>query len=161
MSTPEYHSTARALAQPIEEEPPEHEHAGLVWQRHYRRSGEAGETPLTFGERVAMYRERIPEYRKKVGDYVEFGRTTYARFTPIQRILIGVACVIVGVLGVLLLIYHDRFFHLLSPYAEKWRNLPFGWLIIWVGICIVSFPPLIGYGALLGAAGFVYGFPYG
>jgi uncharacterized membrane protein YdjX (TVP38/TMEM64 family) len=76
-----------------------------------------------------------------------------------QKIAAVIAGVTSLVLGILFLVYSERFFHMLAPYAQKMRDLPAGWLIIWFAIVIVSFPPLIGYSSLLTAAGFVYGFP--
>lgn len=81
--------------------------------------------------------------------------------TPVQRVCVVVGGLVCFVLSILFLVYNERIFHSLLPYAKKWRDIPAGWLILWFAIIIVSFPPLIGYSSLLTIAGFVYGFPNG
>lgn len=87
--------------------------------------------------------------------------STYNRFTPLQRVGLSLAGLILLVLSILILIYNQRILSLLAPIAQKWRSTPAGWLILWTLVFVVSFPPLIGYSTLLSLAGFVYGFPHG
>lgn len=86
---------------------------------------------------------------------------TYKAMSLLQRILAGTALVIISVLGILFLIFNHRIFGWLSPIAEKWRNLPGGWLILFATIFVCAFPPVIGYSTALAIAGFLYGFPNG
>lgn len=65
------------------------------------------------------------------------------------------------ILSILFLVYNEKIFGALLPYAKKWRDVTAGWLVLWALIFTVSFPPLIGYSSLLTIAGFVYGFPNG
>jgi hypothetical protein len=81
--------------------------------------------------------------------------------TPVQQILVAGGGVAALVLGILLLVYNERIFGALEPFAKKWRDLTGGWLILWAATFVVSFPPLIGYSSCVTLAGFVYGFPYG
>jgi len=76
-------------------------------------------------------------------------------------VLVSIGGVVALVLGILFLVYNERIFGVLAPWAKKWRNIRAGWLILWGLIFVVSFPPLIGYSSLLTIAGFVYGFPNG
>lgn len=86
----------------------------------------------------------------------------YNKLTPVQKVLFVVGNIVLGVLGILFLIYNERIFkNVLLPVAKKWRDITGGWLILWALIFTVSFPPLIGYSSLLTIAGFVYGFPNG
>lgn len=85
----------------------------------------------------------------------------YNKLTPVQKILFIVGNIALAVLGILFLIYNEKIFGSLMPVAKKWRDIRAGWLILWVLIFVVSFPPLIGYSSLLTIAGFVYGFPNG
>ena len=78
-----------------------------------------------------------------------------------QRVLISLAGIASLVLGILFLVYNEKIFGLLAPYAQKWRDLRAGWLILWALTFTVSFPPLIGYSSCVTIAGFVYGFPKG
>jgi hypothetical protein len=86
---------------------------------------------------------------------------TYNRLSPVQRVLVSIGGVVTLVLGILFLVYNERIFGVLAPWAKKWRNIRAGWLILWSLIFVVSFPPMIGYSSLLAIAGFVYGFPNG
>lgn len=85
----------------------------------------------------------------------------YNKLTPVQKVLFIVGNIALAVLGILFLIYNEKIFGSLMPVAKKWRDIRAGWLILWVLIFVVSFPPLIGYSSLLTIAGFVYGFPNG
>jgi hypothetical protein len=73
-------------------------------------------------------------------------------------VIVGIITI---VLGVLLLVYNERIFAALEPWAKKWRDLPGGWLILWAATFVVSFPPLIGYSSCVTLSGFIWGFPYG
>ena len=86
---------------------------------------------------------------------------TYTRLTPLQRVLLSLAGVASIALGVLFLVYNEKIFGLLEPYAKKWRDTKAAWLILWAMTFVVSFPPLIGYSSCVTIAGFVYGFPNG
>jgi len=81
--------------------------------------------------------------------------------TPVQRYLAVVALVVNVVLVILFLVYNERIFGWLEPYAAKWKDLRGGWLIIWALTFTAAFPPLIGYSTCVTTAGFVYGFPVG
>jgi len=85
----------------------------------------------------------------------------YNKLTPVQKVFLIIGNIALAVLGILFLIYNEKIFGSLLPVAKKWRDVRAGWLILWVLIFIVSFPPLIGYSSLLTIAGFVYGFPNG
>ena len=81
--------------------------------------------------------------------------------SPVQQalaFLLGVSAII---LTILFLVFSERIFAWLEPFAEKWKNLRGGWLILWVLCFITAFPPVIGYSTCLTLAGFIYGFPAG
>lgn len=86
---------------------------------------------------------------------------TFLALSLWQRIAAILLLIIVNVFFVLFLIYNEKIFGWLTPYAEKWKEVTGGWIIIWVLIIIVSFPPLIGYSTVVTISGFVYGFPNG
>lgn len=87
--------------------------------------------------------------------------TTYKRLSGLQRILAGIACVMILILGILFLVFNERIFGYFASFAKRWRDLRGGWLILWFLIVGVAFPPMIGYSSSVTAAGFVYGFPKG
>ena len=72
--------------------------------------------------------------------------------------LIGITTI---VLAVLFLIFSEQIFAWMEPFAEKWKNLKGGWLILWLLCFATAFPPVIGYSTCLTLAGFIYGFPWG
>jgi hypothetical protein len=85
----------------------------------------------------------------------------YNKLSPLQKVIFVVGGWTILILSILFLIYSERIFAALLPAAKKWRDVPAGWLILWLLIFFVSFPPLIGYSSLLTISGFVYGFPNG
>lgn len=87
--------------------------------------------------------------------------TTFQKLTLLQRILAVAALVVLSVLGILFLVFNERIFGALAPIAEKWRDIRFGWMILWTMTFISAFPPIIGYSSTVTIAGFVYGFPNG
>lgn len=82
----------------------------------------------------------------------------YKAMSLLQLILAGIGSTIIIVLGVLMLVFSHQFFAWLEPIAHKWRDLPGGWAILWAGIFITGFPPVIGYSLLITTSGFVFGF---
>jgi len=86
---------------------------------------------------------------------------TFADMSILQRVLAVAAGLLVTTFLVLFLVFNERIFAWLGPVAEDWRDLPFGWGILWAATFICAFPPVIGYSTSVTIAGFVYGFPNG
>jgi hypothetical protein len=78
-----------------------------------------------------------------------------------QRILAVLALIVVHVLLILFLIYNESILGFLYPWAEKWKELNGGWIILWFMTFSTAFPPMVGYSTCLTISGFVYGFPNG
>ena len=87
--------------------------------------------------------------------------TTYNRLSPSQRVLAVIAAIVILVLSILFLVFNERIFGFFASFAQRWRDLTGGWLILWFLVVGVAFPPMIGYSSSVTAAGFVYGFPKG
>lgn len=81
----------------------------------------------------------------------------YRKMTVLQRVLAGIAFVVFDVLIVLFLIFNERIFGILEPYAERWKHTTGGWIILWGMTFLTAFPPMIGYSSCGTIAGFVYG----
>ena len=81
--------------------------------------------------------------------------------TLVQQILTFIVGLSTLVFAILFLIYSERIFQWLEPYAERWKSLDGGWLILWILCFVTAFPPVIGYSTCLTLAGFIYGFPWG
>lgn len=142
---------ARALALPLDDE-------------------ETGDNPVWSRRSTSSFRRNAPQHgqpsmRQRIMTNLDKlnRRATdqYNKLTPVQKVLFVVGNLALCVLGILFLVYNEKIFGSLMPYAKKWRDIRAGWLILWALIFVVSFPPLIGYSSLLTIAGFVYGFPNG
>jgi hypothetical protein len=142
---------ARALALPLDDD---ETGDAPVWSR--RSTSSFRRHPSQHGQ--PSMRQRVMTAYDKLNRRV---MDQYNKLTPVQKVLLYVGVVVSGVLGILFLIYNEQIFGSLLPVAKKWRDVRAGWLILWVLIFVVSFPPLIGYSSLLTIAGFVYGFPNG
>ena len=70
-------------------------------------------------------------------------------------IVVGISTLVIGIL---FLVFNEKIFAWLEPFAVKWKELSGGWLILWSFMFITAFPPIIGYSTSLTIAGFVYGF---
>lgn len=141
---------ARALALPLQDdttgETP-------IWSRRshsFARSSHSSR-PQTFTQRATSTAQTIQ--RRAMAQY--------NKLSPVQKILFVIGGVGMFIVSILFLVYNEKIFGALLPYAKKWRDVTAGWLVLWALIFTVSFPPLIGYSSLLTIAGFVYGFPNG
>lgn len=149
----DYNSTARALALPVDDSPPtQARRSGSLSPVFSRRS------PSQPRRSAASLKSRILSEATKLQRRVA---TAYFGLTPIKRILLIVAGVLMLVLGILFFIFNERIFAALEPFAKRWRDTPGGWLILWAATFFVGFPPLIGYSTCVTVAGFVYGVPKG
>lgn len=95
---------------------------------------------------------------------ISLGRQALRLFTslsPLYQLLVVAAGIVAFVLGILGLVYSHRIFAWLGPIAKTWRELPAGWLLVWILTFVCAFPPMIGYSTAVTIAGFVYGFPWG
>ncbi|KAL5121249.1 Tlg2-vesicle protein [Pleosporales sp. CAS-2024a] len=142
---------ARALALPLDDQ----ERAEApVWSR--RSTSSFRRTPS---------HPARPSMRQKIeANYAKLSRRLleqYNKLSPVQKILLLLAALILAALGILFLLFNEKIFGWLVPVAKKWRDIRAGWLILWALVFAVSFPPLVGHGTLMTIAGFVYGFPNG
>ncbi|CAN9106010.1 unnamed protein product [Alternaria alternata] len=143
----------RALALPLD-----NEETGQtpIWSRRSQSS--------TFRRNPSHQSQQSTWRQRAMDKYDTLSRRVldqYNKLSPLQKILFFVGNLVLAVGGILFLVYNERIFGALLPVAKKWRDVTAGWLILWVLIFVVSFPPLIGYSSLLTIAGFVYGFPNG
>lgn len=113
---------------------------------------------LTYEDEPQTFKERILRNIEKVQNQVN---TTYNRLSPSQRVLAILAALVLLVLGITFLVFNERIFGFFASFAQGWRDLTGGWLILWFLVVGVAFPPMIGYSSSVTAAGFVYGFPKG
>lgn len=104
--------------------------------------------------RAAEMRDELINNAEKIQRKV---LATYRRMTPLQRVLGIGALVILNVLFILFLVFNEKIFSFLEPYAERWKHTTGGWTILWALTFLTAFPPMIGYSSCGTMAGFVYG----
>jgi hypothetical protein len=130
---------ARALALPLEDE-----ETGdtPVWSR--RSTSSFRRTPSQHNGQQSMRQKIMTNYDNLARRVLD----QYNKLTPLQKVLFFSGSVVAAVLGILFLVYNETIFGKLLPVAKKWRDVRAGWLILWMLIFTVSFPPLIGYSSL-------------
>ncbi|KAI9711386.1 MAG: Tlg2-vesicle protein [Chrysothrix sp. TS-e1954] len=147
----DYSSTARSLALPVDEDIPDGEDP---MSPSWRRQGRGRFQTRDSSDQPRGYRDRLMYQSEKLGRQTI---DTFLRLSRLQQGLIVLAWLTFLVLGILFLVYNHKIFAWLGPVAEKWRDIPGGWLILWAATFVVSFPPLIGYSTCVTLGGFVYG----
>ncbi|KAM0819500.1 hypothetical protein AB5N19_05316 [Seiridium cardinale] len=166
----DYQSAAQALSLPIDSNngtsspsPTSTPGPAPPWVRRDRRSSSTNtrrlSTPysrnsqdhLPLGARIMRTSTNIMNYILRL----------FVRLSPLQRVLAVIAGVVLFVLSILFLVYSHRIFSALKPIAAGWRDLPGGWVLVWLMTFATAFPPVIGYSSSVTIAGFVYGFPGG
>ncbi|KAI1132036.1 hypothetical protein F5Y10DRAFT_231937 [Nemania abortiva] len=117
----------------------------------YSRGGRDSAEHRPFGRRIMQGSMSIANKLIKLGNSM----------TPMQQVLAGVVGLAVLALGIVFLVFSHRIFAALRPVAEGWRELPGGWVLLFLLSSLSSFPPLIGYSTTVSLAGFIFGFPRG
>ncbi|KAI9650484.1 Tlg2-vesicle protein [Ciborinia camelliae] len=160
----DYSSTARALALPIsplESPSSPNQHAERPpWSSRIsssvrRANNSASPYSTQFGTSLKdqLLRKADKLQRKLV--------STWQKFSLVQKCLTIIGVILNIILLVLFLVYQHQIFASLAPFAERWRDMRGGWMILWAITFIAAFPPLIGYSSTITIAGFVYGVPKG
>lgn len=120
---------------------------------------------------TSPFRERVrwlqnhPRFSRMKSDLQNAARSSvlgawefYFRQSPFRRVLLLLGTTLCLALGVMFAIFHSKVFELLLWFADSWRGLRAGPLIMFCLITVISFPPLIGYSALCSLCGMMYGF---
>ncbi|KAG5359186.1 Golgi apparatus membrane protein [Yarrowia sp. C11] len=89
------------------------------------------------------------------------GLDRYYALTTKQRIAVWLGLGFAGFMGLGFLIWHQTLIAWLVGFAERVHDTPFAWVGLFLAICIISFPPLIGYSMISTFCGMAYGFPNG
>ncbi|KAF3143823.1 Tlg2-vesicle protein [Orbilia oligospora] len=123
-----------------------------TWTRSGRRSRSSSTTSVTSASSNLI--TNVWKLKRKAHQY-------WNKLSLAQKI-IGCTALAVLNIGILLgVIYHEAIFHWFSPIADKWREMPYGFLILFTWTFISAFPPMIGYSTSITLAGFIYGVPNG
>ena len=156
----DYNSAARALA--LSTSPP---NSPTVNYKPPRTSWLRSSSNMSIGRSQSLYGRSRLSLRDRCIDAVDKLRRratkTAEEMSLLQKLVVGLLIVIAFVLTILFFVYNERIFAWLEPFAEKWKNLRGGWLILWALTFVTAFPPVIGYSTCVTLAGFVYGYPLG
>lgn len=80
------------------------------------------------------------------------------KLTIWQRILAVLSVTLVISLGVGIMVLTGKIFLWVRPMAEKWEHEVLPYIIVWLCIIVVSFPPLVGWTTLGTISGLIFGF---
>merc|ERR1711939_569873 len=128
---------------------------GLLSPWHAPRYSLSGEDSSPYSQSPTMqYRDRLINTAEKL--HRRFMRV-WNGFSLLQKILAVIVIITLNVLTLLFLIFSEKIFAFLGPLAQRWKNTPGGWIILWLITFCTAFPPVIGYGTCGTTAGFVYG----
>lgn len=151
----EYNSAARSLALPLS--PPRSPDRTPLRPSWPRSQSEPSRTRSnSHGQRSLQQRalETADQLQRRVLRLLR-------KLSLVQRVALGIVVLTTLVLSVLFLVFSEQIFAWMEPYAQKWKELNGGWLILWFMTFATAFPPLFGYSTCVTIAGFVYGFPNG
>lgn len=146
-----YASTARALALPVDDSPSEQRRSHSSSPAFRRRSQSSSRAPQSFKTRLVTQSTRLQRRALR----------NFNKLSVVQKICLVVFNIVVLATVILFLVFNEKIFGWLAPVAQRWRDIPGGWLILWAATFAVGFPPLIGYSSAVTLAGFVYGVPKG
>jgi uncharacterized membrane protein YdjX (TVP38/TMEM64 family) len=126
----------------------------LPWSHPRRRSSAGSRSPAFMNYGSTTFRDNLINKAERLSRRV---LATIEKMTPLQRVLAAAAFVVATVLGILFLVFNEKIFGALEPFAEKWKDTTGGWTILWAITFVAAFPPMIGYSTCATTAGFVYG----
>ena len=152
----DYQSTAKALSLPISPLPspsPESQSNRPPWSRRISSATRRANQTTRTDYKTQILRSAAKVQRKVTKIFL--GLPVY------QRVLVVIGIVVFHVLMILFLIYNEKIFGWLAPYAKRWENVTGGWIVLWLITFTCAFPPIIGYSTTVTISGFVYGFPNG
>lgn len=148
----DYSSTARALSLPISpERSPSPSFLRPPWSSHRRSNSSHRGSGRS---RSATSRGTFLQTSEKLGRRII---AIYKKLSLVQKVLAIIALVGAAVLGILFLVFNEKIFGWLEPWAQRWKHTTGGWTILWTITFFTAFPPVIGYSTCGTTAGFVYG----
>lgn len=153
----DYESTARALSLPVteseEQESPLFAGIRPPWSQSpllFRR----GSHPLSMGEAVS-FRDRIINQAEATYGAL---KDRWDKMTLVQKLLTSLGALLLGVAGVGFMVLAGRIFVWLGPVADSWERSPLAYVVVWISVIFVSFPPMVGWSSIGTVSGFLFGF---
>ncbi|OJJ49292.1 hypothetical protein ASPZODRAFT_129732 [Penicilliopsis zonata CBS 506.65] len=142
----DYVSTARALSLPMSPEP------HLDWNER-RALTRHNSINLTRREAATM-RDQILTQAASVSRRLS---KAWKKMNLWQRVGVVAAVILAMGLGIGFMVFTSRVFKWLGPVAERWENSLVAYLVLWLCVFLVSFPPLVGWSTFGTVAGFIFG----
>ncbi|KAL2860847.1 TVP38/TMEM64 family protein [Aspergillus lucknowensis] len=151
----DYASTARALSlstSPSRSPSPLEDGVRLPWSQAASSAGNSTifstrrsstTAPKGFVARINALNERI---------LAAWGKMTF--WQRVGTVLAVIAC---NILGFGFLFVTGRVFQWLGPVAETWEHSALAFILMWLGVFLVSFPPLVGWSTFGTVSGYVFG----
>jgi hypothetical protein len=152
----DYESTARALSLPVTE-PDELESplfAGIRPPWSHSPISRRASLPLSTREAVSFRDRAINQAHSAYRGVLK----RWDKMSVIQKIIAVLAALLLAGLGVGTMILAGQIFVWLGPKAEKWERSPLAYIILWISVILVSFPPMVGWTTIGTVAGFLFGF---
>ena len=160
----DYASTARALSvstSPPEPLSPADEDGRPLWSHHTatsrRNSPRATPNKVTStstGEATATVRDRVVQRGAKIWRRID---STWRKMNWWQKTGAVAAVVASIALGLVFLYFTGQIFHWMAPVVEDWEKSWTAFLVLWLCVFFVSFPPLVGWSTFGTMAGFIFG----
>lgn len=156
----DYESTARALALPVTEpnEDDEPESPSPLfdavrtqppWNHRHRRRSSQLSTEEIVGLRDRTINAARSAYRRMAA--------RYAKMTLKQKVVYLLSSLVLGVLGLMFMALTGQIFVWLAPVADRWERAPWAYIVVWLLVFGVSFPPLVGWSTLGTVSGYLFG----
>ncbi|CDK24194.1 unnamed protein product [Kuraishia capsulata CBS 1993] len=93
--------------------------------------------------------------------FVERARSWFLNRSLTAKIAIVLACLCAVAGEVVIIVYHHQIIKLMALAAQGWRELKYGYLLMFTLLFCVSFPPVVGYSFLATLSGMIWGCPGG
>ncbi|KAH8702039.1 hypothetical protein BGW36DRAFT_356184 [Talaromyces proteolyticus] len=152
----DYQSTARALSLPISEseESDTPLFAGILPPWSQSSIMRRGSLPLSTRE-AATFRDRM--INKAEATYRTF-RDRWSKMTLKQKLVSSLIGFLSMLAGLAFLFFAGRIFIWLGPVADRWEHAPWAYIVVWLSVILVSFPPMVGWSTIGTVSGFLFGF---
>ncbi|ODM22764.1 Golgi apparatus membrane protein tvp38 [Aspergillus cristatus] len=159
----DYASTARALSVSTSPEPlsPADEDSRPLWghrsatsRRNSPRAEPNKVTSTSTGEATATFRDKVVQRGAKIWRRIG---STWRKMNWWQKSGAVAAVVASIALGLVFLYFTGQIFHWMAPVVEDWEKSWTAFLVLWLCVFFVSFPPLVGWSTFGMMAGFIFG----
>jgi uncharacterized membrane protein YdjX (TVP38/TMEM64 family) len=93
----------------------------------------------------------------RINAFNERSVALWRKMTFWQKVGSVLAVLGLNILGFGFLYITGRVFQWLGPVAERWEHSVLVFIVMWLGVFFVSFPPLVGWSTFGTVSGFIFG----